>query len=211
MIRKLLVVAAAVAMPVSIVAVSGGIAGAVKPPSAATDTAVCTGITGTVHFSIPLTNAGVTSGAEVTTLSGTLSGCTASGAFPVTLSGGSFSATLTGKAASAKHPAATCGGLAGATKESGTLTTTWAGSSPAVPATTTKLKTATGGISGAVASFTVQGKYSGSFGGADKGKSSATNARTTETIASILTSCAGSGVSVLHLQGPATGNPLVLG
>ena len=42
MIRKLLVVAAAIAMPVSLVAVSGGMAGASNPQSAATDSVACT-------------------------------------------------------------------------------------------------------------------------------------------------------------------------
>ena len=62
MIRKLLVVAAAIAMPVSIVAVSGGMASASNPHTAATDTASCKAITGTVKFSPKLDNTGYTSG-----------------------------------------------------------------------------------------------------------------------------------------------------
>ena len=58
MIRKSLVVAAAIAMPVSIIAVSGGMAGASNPHTAATDTIICTKLTGTVSFSPALTPRG---------------------------------------------------------------------------------------------------------------------------------------------------------
>ena len=51
MIRKLLVVAAAIAMPVSAIAVTGVMASASSPHSAATDTIVCKDISGTVTFS----------------------------------------------------------------------------------------------------------------------------------------------------------------
>ena len=51
MIRKLLVVAAAIAMPVSVVAVGGGIASASNPHTAATDTITCKTLTGTLSFS----------------------------------------------------------------------------------------------------------------------------------------------------------------
>src|ERR1700722_4101419 len=116
MIRKILVFAAAIAMPVSVVAVTGGIAGAAKGPSPATDTAQCTGISATVTFSMPLTNAGYTSGVDTTTVTGSLSGCTAAGSYgPVTISGASVSGSFAGKAGSAKHPAGQCTGLLGAT------------------------------------------------------------------------------------------------
>jgi len=211
MFRKILVVAAAIAMPVSVVAVSGGIAGAAKAPSAATDTATCTGITATVNFSIPLTNAGVTSGTETTTLSGSYTGCSAAGSFAQTISTGSISGSFTSKAGSAKHPAALCGGLVGSTKEKGTITTSWTGSSPAAADTVTTVKSITGGVAGGHGTFSVVGKYKGSFGGADKGKSSTNTAQTVETVATLSSECAGAGISTLHIEGPASGHPLTLG
>ena len=62
MFRKLIVVAAAIAMPVSIVAVSGGMAGASNPHTAAADSVSCKGITGTLSFSPKLDAAGYKSG-----------------------------------------------------------------------------------------------------------------------------------------------------
>jgi hypothetical protein len=210
MIRKMFVMAAAIAIPISVVGATGGTAFAGKGPSAATDTATCHAIDGTVSFSIPLTNAGVTSGTEVTTVNAQLVGCSAAGAFPVTLTSGSVSGSFSGKPGSVKHPAATCGGLVGATKEKGTLSISWS-STPGVPPTTLKLKTATGGVaSDGHASFTVQGKYKGSFGGADKGKSSVTQAETTQTTAQLAAQCGGSGISSIGLQGPVSGNAVSL-
>jgi hypothetical protein len=213
MIRKILVVAAAMAMPISIVAVTGGVAGAKgKAPSAATDTATCTGVSATVSFSIPLTTAGSPSGTETSTVSGTLSGCTAAGAYgPVTISGATISGSFSGKPGSAKHPAATCGGLLGATKEKGTITVGW-NSSPAVAATTIALKTATGGVaSDGNASFSIAGKYKGSFGGADKGKTSSVTAETTVSTGTLGAECGGAGISSITIQ-PVVGggNPIIL-
>jgi len=209
MIRKLLVVAAAVAIPVSVVAVTGVTAGAAKGPSPATDTAVCSGISGTVNFSTPLTTNGSTSATETTTVNATLTGCSATGGVPVSLTGGTVTGSFAGKPGSAKHPSATCGGLLGATKEKGTVSVTW-NSTPAVPGTTIALKSATGGVSGTQASFSLSGKYKGSFGGSDKGKTSATQARTVESVGTLSGECGGAGISTIHLTGPASGNALTL-
>ncbi len=209
MIRRIGLVAAAVVVPVALV-VTAGIAGASKGPSAATDTATCTGLQGTVNFSIPLTNSGVTSGTETSTVSGSLSGCTASGSYGVTLSGATFSGTISGKPASAKHPGATCAGLVGTNKEKGTLTTSWSSSPPVAPTVLT-VKTVTSGVDNDNnGTFAVAGKYKGSFGGSDKGKSSTTSAETVETTSEILAQCAGSGVSSLQITTPDSGNPVVL-
>jgi len=211
MLRKLLVMTAAIAMPISVVAVSSGVAGA-KGPSPATDTAQCTGISATVTFSLPLTNAGYTSGVDTTTVSGSLSGCTAAGSYgPVTISGASVSGTFAGKAGSVKHPTGACTGLLGATKEKGSITVSWS-SSPGVPATTISLKSATGGVANdGNASFSVAGKYKGSFGGADKGKSSSINAETTQSTGTLAAECAGSGISSINIQHVVGGgNPIIL-
>jgi hypothetical protein len=213
MLRKLLVLTAAIAMPISVVAVSSGVAGAKgKAPTAATDTAQCTGIAATVTFSLPLTSAGYPTGTETTTVSGSLSGCTAAGAFgPVTISGASVSGSFAGKAGSAKHPAGTCGGLLGATKEKGSISVAWS-SSPGVPATTVSLKSATGGVAAdGNASFTVAGKYKGSFGGADKGKTSSITAETTQSSGTLGAECSGSGISSINIQHVVGGgDPIIL-
>jgi hypothetical protein len=213
MIRKILVIAAAIAMPVSVVAVTGGVAGAKgKAPTAATDTATCTGLSALVSFSIPLTTAGVPSGTDTTTVSGTLSGCTVAGAFgPVAVSGATISGTFAGKPGSAKHPAATCGGLLGATKEKGSIAVSW-NSTPAVPGTTISLKSATGGVAtDGNASFSIAGKYKGSFGGADKGKTSSVTAETTQSTATLAGECGGAGISSINIK-PVVGggNPIIL-
>jgi len=210
MLRKLLVVAAAIAMPVSVVAVTSATAGAAKGPSAATDTLVCNNISGTVSFSIPLTNAGnTTGGVETSTVNATVSGCTASGTFPVTVTSGSISGTFAGKPGSAKHPSAQCTGLLGTSKNKGTVSTAW-NSSPAVPGSTIGVKTVTGGTDGANAQFTLNGKFKGSFGGADKGKTSKSVSDTVETVSALAAQCGGSGISTIHLKNPSSGAPLTL-
>ena len=113
MIRKLLVVAAAIAMPVSVVAVSGGLAGASNPHTAGTDTIKCTKLTGTVKFSPKLTIAGYKSGATTTTVSAKLSGCTAAGSFKTKVSGGTVTGTIKGVAGTASSPSGKCAALTG--------------------------------------------------------------------------------------------------
>ena len=79
MIRKLLVIAAAIAMPVSIVAVSGGMANASSPHTVGTDKVTCKDLTGTLTFSPKLDKAGYKSGSITTTVSASVSGCTVTG------------------------------------------------------------------------------------------------------------------------------------
>ena len=210
MLRKLFVVAAAIAMPLSVIGVTAGTAGASKGPSAATDTLVCSNITGTVSFSIPLTNAGnTTGGIETSTVSATVSGCTASGTFPESVTSGSFNGTFAGKAGSAKHPSAQFTGLLGVSKNKGAITASWS-ATPSVAPTTVSVKTVTGGTDGSQASFQLNGKFKGSFGGADKGKTSSSRSDTVETVGALAGQCGGAGISTIHLTNPSSGNPLVL-
>ena len=210
MLRKLFVVAAAIAMPVSVVAVTAGTAAAKKGPSPATDTATCHSLSGTVNFSPPLTNAGYTSGTETSTLSGTLTGCAAAGTSPVSLTSGSLTGTFSAKPGSAKHPSGTCTGLLGTTKQKGSISVAWS-SSPSVAPTAIQVKTVTGGTSGSQATFSLGGKYKGSFGGADKGKSSSTSAQTVQTVATLAGECAGAGISSINIVGPSSGDAVTLG
>ncbi len=161
---------------------------------------MCSNITGTVSFSIPLTNAGnTTGGVETSTANATVSGCTASGPFPVTVTSGTISGTFAGKAGSTKHPSAQCTGLLGTSKNKGTVTTSW-NSSPGVAATTIGVKTVTGGVDGSQAQFMLNGKFKGSFGGSDKGKTSSSVSDTVETVGTLGGECGGAGISTIHLR-----------
>jgi hypothetical protein len=109
MIRKILVVAAAIAMPVSVIAVTGGVAGAgkVKPPP---DPAVTCSVSGTVNFAAPgLSTAGSTSALKtsVSTTSPTVfaGGCTGGGTANAITSKSTKCAKKAGKAQPASNPA----------------------------------------------------------------------------------------------------------
>jgi hypothetical protein len=218
MIRKMLVIAAAVAMPVSVIAATGGVAGAKAATGIAGDSISCTSLSATVHLSPPLTPNGVTSGPPATTTitstTGSLAGCTvtkgAVDGVALTNVTGTISATLHAKKApSAKHPGSTCAGLLSATKESGNITVAWHSSTagaPAIPSTVISVKsvTASAPTSGGNAGhgvFAVAGKNSGSFLGADKGKTSSLTARTVQTTAQLATACTPSpGISSVPVQ-----------
>jgi hypothetical protein len=204
MIRKLLVVAAAIAMPASVIAVSGGMAGASNPNgSPANATVACKGLSGSLKFSPHLIAAGDGTTAIKTTVSATLSKCTATGG--VTVTGGKVSGVLTGAPGTAKKPSGTCLGLSGQGTENGTLTIKWSPSA----AGTSKLvvKSDVGGTSGSHATFTIPGKTkstaSGSFLGTDNGNKDKSVAETVETTAQILTACK-AGINSLAIQGAGT-------
>jgi hypothetical protein len=74
------------------------------------------------------------------------------------------------------------------------------------------LKSATGGVAAdGNASFSVAGKYKGSFGGSDKGKTSSINAETTVSTGTLAAECAGSGISSLAIQHVVGGgDPIIL-
>jgi hypothetical protein len=221
MIRKMLVIAAAIAMPVSVIAVgaTGGIAGAKAPTGAAADTIHCTTESATVNLNPPLTPAGVTTGAAarttITSASGSISGCTVTKTpTGVALSG--VTGTITGsilakKAPSAKHPGSQCSGLLGASKEAkgSEITIAWTDTAHnAIPSTVVEIKEVIGGSSGSPAhgTFDVTGKNSGSFLGSDKGKSSSLGAETVQTTAELTTECSPSpGISSVPIQQNSAG------
>jgi hypothetical protein len=203
MLRKLLVVAAAIAMPVSIVAVSGGMAGASNPNgSPAKATVGCKGLSGSLAFSPHLIAAGDGTTAIRTTVSAKLTKCTATGG--VTVTGGTVSGVLTGAPGTSKKPSGTCLGLSGQGTENGTLTIKWTPSS--VPASKLVVKSDVGGTIGSHASFTIPGKTksaaSGSFLGTNSGGSDKSVAETVETTAQILTACK-AGIKTLAIEGGA--------
>jgi hypothetical protein len=201
MIRKLLVVAAAIAMPVSVVAVSGGLAGASNSHgSPATATVACSGLSGSLKFTPHLITAGDGTTPIKTAVSAKLTGCKATGG--VTVTGGTVAGTLTGAAGTKAKPSGTCAGLIGSATETGTLTIKWAPSS--VPSSVLNVKSDTGASVGGHGSFTIPGKVkstaSGSFLGTDKGAKDKSVAETTLTTAQILTACK-AGISTLAIKG----------
>jgi hypothetical protein len=215
MIRKLLLVAAATAMPIGLVVASGGMASAAKSPpvNATTAKVTCTGITGTAKFS-PAVTAKETAGSGTTTITASLTGCTTTDGVKVT--GAKVAGTLTTTRTAGENG---CAALAGNTSDKGKLTTTWK--------TTPKLATPTSSIAvnsiaGSVgsnghASFkipgsTPNGTASGSFQGTNHGASDTTTAQSTATAASILTTCEGkAGLKSFTFTTPASGPAVSLG
>jgi hypothetical protein len=205
MFRKLLVVAAAIAMPVSAVAATGGIAGASNSHagSAATDTIVCKTITGTVTFSPKLTTKGYTSGATTTTVKATLGGCTTGGTFKTTVKSGAVTGTIKGTAGTKASPSGTCGALLSkGINDSGTLSTKWT-ATPAVPNSVLTIKSVAGGTKNNHGTFTIpgstKGSAAGSFEGANKGSGDKTVAQTTMTVSALATACS-KGISSLAIE-----------
>ncbi len=211
MIRKLLVVAAAIAMPVSIIAVSGGMAGASNPHTVGTDTITCSKLTGTVSFSPALTLKGYTSGVTTTTVKATVSGCTVKGSTKQTVTGGAVSGTIK----STKGKGGTCGGLTAASiTDSGTLTTKWAPT--AAGSSVLNIKSIAGGTKSSHGTFTIPGKVkgtaTGSFLGSNKGGSDKTSAQTTETVTALATACASkTGLKSLAIETEPGATPISLG
>ena len=207
MIRKLLVVAAAIAMPVSIVAVSGGMAGASNPRTAASDSISCSKITGTLTFSPKLTAAGYKSGKISTKVSGTLTGCKVTGSTKITVTKGVVTGTLVGAAGTSTKPAGKCTGLSGNGVETGNLTTKWT-ANVSTPNSVLGVKSDLGGTTGSGSTergtFTIpgstKGTASGSFLGANHGASDKSVAETTITPSAIISSCVKSGLSSLKIQ-----------
>ncbi len=215
MIRKMLVVAAAIAMPVSIVAVSGGMAGASAPHagSATTDTVSCTKIAGSVKFSPALNMTGYTSGVTTTTVTATLTGCTAKGTFADKITSG----TVTGTIKSTKGKGGTCAGVTQKTiTDAGLLTVKWAASATTANSGLT-IKSIAGGVNKAShGTFTlpgsIKGTAAGSFQGANAGASDKTVAQTTDTATQLLAACSSKGgLSSLAIETEPGVTPISLG
>jgi hypothetical protein len=207
MIRKMLVIAAAVAIPVGVIGATGGLATAAGSKTAGTDTAACKTITGTVTFSPKLTKAGYKSGHISTKITATLTGCTAAGATKETLKSGAVSGTIVGATGTASKPTGTCTGLAGNSVDTGTLDIKWT-ATPAISESALGIKSVSGGAVGSGSSahgtFTIpgttKGTASGSFLGSNKGASDKSIAETVESPTTILNTCDKSGLSSIKIQ-----------
>jgi hypothetical protein len=194
MIRKMLVVAAAAAMPITAIAATGGFAAAAAPKIDATHyTVSCTKITATAKFTPALSTAGAPVSNQATAIKGSASGCTATpsaGGAAVTVVSAAISGTIND--ASSNHQ---CTGLLTPTTETGSLTIKWKTTQKLVSGTSVvNPGTVTGGAGGdGHATFTLgfNAATSGPFQGTDSGVSSSTDAETTTTVGAINGLCGG--------------------
>jgi hypothetical protein len=201
MLRKMLLVGAAVAMPLSIIAATGGIASAKTKTTVnvAHDNVTCADVSGTVTFSPPLTLAGTTDHSQTTTVSASLKKCVVSGANAATITKAAVSGTIDDASTTGS-----CTGLSGATAVTGDLTTTWSSKDILQPGdtSTTTFNQDVGGtytkgknsyglfeIPGAGGTIGVTGDFTGSNGGA----TSSIEAQTKDTEAQIVTACESPG------------------
>ncbi len=196
-------VAAVTIMPIGAVVATGSIAGAGVNESG---TATCGATTGTLSFSTPISNAGVSlapghSFTQTTTVKATLTKCARAGG-GITLTKGTVLGTVkqtTHNSTTKTEKVATCAGLTGTNAVTAKLTTTWTASS-AINATVSNFKSVLGGsvvISGnTYGTFTLPATSagnlagSGSFLGTNTGKTDKSNARTVKTVTQIATACA---------------------
>ncbi len=207
MIRKLLMVTAVATVaivPVGAIVATALPAGAVTPPVA---TASCGAVTGTVSFSHPISNAGITlaagaSSTQVTTVTATLTKCTNTATMPHVYKitkgtvSGKVSETTT-NTGTTSETIDTCVGLPAKNTVSGSLKTTWT-ANYALPTTTSKVTkeavgtASVGGYTYVTFTLGPAGDLagSGSFLDSNTGKTDTANWRTVKTVDHILTACA---------------------
>ena len=205
MIRKMLVVAAAAAMPITAIAATGGISGAGAPKvDATTYTVACTGISATAKFSPALTTLGGPASNEATSIKGSATGCTVTptlGGTPVSVTSVKISGTINN--AGSTH---TCGGLTTATSETGSLTAKWK-TTPKLTAASSVVNpnSVLGGVGGdghATFALSFGAATSGPFQGTDGGITSSNSAETVLPVAGptgILALCGGKGIKSLAI------------
>ncbi len=208
MLRKVLLIAAATAMPLSFIAAVGGSAGATSKVDATNATVACNGISGSVKIK-PAISANEVAGPSKITIKATLSGCTTSDG--VTVTKASVAGTLTSTRTAGENGCAELAEGTGGSGESGTLTTKWtttpklsSGNSVIHPTSFTGTLLTSGPDSGyvtfAIPGATPNGAPSGSFQGTNAGASDATTGLTKETGAALITSCESKkGLSTIDL------------
>ncbi len=216
MIRKLLLVGAAVALPLGLVTTVGlATAGAKTPPVVANGTVNCTGISGKISFNPAITLVGPYTNSETATLKVKLGSCTPTS---TNLPAGSIITGSTGASITTTgSDANSCTGLE--TSHPVTLTVKWKDKNSG-GVVLAKLAPSTVAFSGydvltpSNAGFdlpqdsggTATGTAGGSFFSTDNGASSQANAFTEDTITQITDACETStGVAKLKLGGPGTG------
>jgi hypothetical protein len=223
-LRMLVLVAGAIVMMVTVVAVGGGVASATVPVNAASYTVKCTSVSGTMRFSPSYKdlNEGVFDTNDfMTTVRAVLSGCRAkptAGGTPVSVTGGtvagSFWTLSDGSCDVIEHagfptystwyPLLYDNGTIQTSPMISQLTTKWK-SSPTLDSgnTITTLGGVFGTASRSKATFTFPPNYStGSFSGTDAGNSAAISVKTP--LAGLLTACSSrAGLKRIDFTGTA--------
>jgi hypothetical protein len=219
MIRKLLMVAAATALPLGLVGLVGvSSSSASTPPLVANGTVNCTTIAGKIAFVPPLTSSG-NSNSETATVAIKLSGCTSTASnLPAgSIITGSSSATIS--STTSNNTANSCASLGASKAQTETIKWKDKNSSGVTLAKLAPSVVAFSGFdtvagAGGTAGFdlpndtggTASVASGGSFRGSDGGASSEANAFTVDTATQIGTLCGSStGVAKLKIGGAGAG------
>ncbi len=217
MLRKMLLIAAATAMPLGFMAAVGGSAGAGAPKVNATDATVsCTGITGSVKIK-PAITSDEAAGLSTISIKAKLSGCTTNDG--VTVTSASVKGALTSTRTAGENGCAELASGTGGTGESGTLTTKWkttpalsSGSSVIHPTSFSGTLLGSGYVAFSIPGSTPNGTPSGSFQGTNAGASDQTTGQTKETGVQLITACGGKkGLSTIDLTSSASPPSVTLG
>jgi hypothetical protein len=189
MIRRILTVVAAAAIPVGFIVATSGMASAGGGPNVMNDTASCTAVTGSLSFNPPLSDTG-TATSDTVTIKLAYSGCT---------DGSSLLTTLTGKVKGTFVTASnSCAGLESPTIVTTGLVSKWKMSPKGTPNTTTLIagETESGVSSGGDGEFVIGApgaspgpSSTGAFEGTDGGASSNGTLVTTLTTGELGTAC----------------------
>ncbi len=220
MIRKLLLIAAATAVPAGLIVATGSMASAGAPiVNAANNVVSCEHVSGSAAFS-PTVTSSEPPGTTVTTIKAKLTDCRSNVA-GLTVNSGSVSGTLSDVHGAENGCTALVGPLGdpSVTTVTGTLTTRWKTSPQLSSANTVTTVTSVGGSAAAnglvksdiPASGGGASSGTGSFSGTDGGAMTTFSVLTQRSAASILASCHSKGlpsVAIAHAKkGPNT-NPL---
>jgi hypothetical protein len=198
MLRKLLLIASAILMPLGLIAVTGSVAGAV-PVASINGTVVCTTISPvrSIAFNPPLTSTG-TAASELVTVTATLTGCTTALVPAVVITQGAYTATMKITGLDANN----CGFLtAGGHVVAGKFKVVWttSGANTLSPNKSKgQFNQYVGGTvlvgGNAYNTFTIPGgggiiSLAGAFEGGDLGAASVFNSRSTATAAALTNDC----------------------
>jgi len=211
MIRKILLIGAAAAIPAGLI-VGAGVAAASGGVDATHATVTCTTVSGSAKFSPPISSSEA-AGTTTTKVKATLGGCTASGIVGLTVTSGKTSGSFT----SNSHVVGTngCSALAGVSPETGTLTTKWK-TSPKLTSgsSVTPVTEVNGYLAGdGNAGFELPkpgdpASGTGSFQGTDGGKADQSNAESTVPATTLIASCEGTkGLKSFKFTTPSSGPP----
>ncbi|HMD47397.1 MAG TPA: hypothetical protein VKG43_14620 [Acidimicrobiales bacterium] len=196
MIRRILLVASACAIPLAGLAVTSSVASG-SSIDVTHDTIACSTFTGSLKFSPPLVSGGSAS-SDTITVKGALSNCT-DGSSLLTGATGKLGGTLTGTSNN-------CLSLLGSQAVTGSLTIKWKTTPKSTPTSSVDTPNSTTGVTAGAdgnSAFVIPGSTpsssTGAFQGNDNGASGSAYADTGETPTQLGAACAGKGIKKLTL------------